>query len=85
MASVLIKIVRVCNAQFKCTYLKNKLFFIILPLLLESTSNSKHFEAKDYLIGHGFPKLQTLKNLLGPCSKNRRFRTRFASQEVKAS
>ena len=37
------------------------------------------------VIANVFPKLQTVKNLLGPLSKKRGFRRHFDSQHVKAS
>ena len=37
------------------------------------------------VIANGFPKLQTVKILVRPLSKKRRFRIRFDSQRVKAS
>ena len=37
------------------------------------------------VIGNVFPKLQTVKILVRPMSKKRRFRTRFDSQHAKAS
>ena len=37
------------------------------------------------VIGNAFLKLQTVKILVRPLSKKRRFRTRFDSQHVKAS
>ena len=37
------------------------------------------------LIANVFPKLETVKILLRPLSKKRRFRTRFDSEHVKAS
>ena len=40
---------------------------------------------KMIVIANVFPKLQTVKNLIRPISKKRRFRTRFDSQHFKAS
>ena len=40
---------------------------------------------KMIVIANGFPILQTVKNLPGPLSKNRPFRTGFDSQHMKAS
>ena len=40
---------------------------------------------KIIIIANVFPKLETVKNLVRPLSKNRRFKTRFDSQHVKAS
>ena len=53
MTRILFQIVRICNSQFKCNYLKNeKLFLIFFPGFLESTSNFIHFEKKDD--GHSY-------------------------------
>ena len=86
MASIPLKIVRIHNSQFKCNYLKNERIFLnflfhfwnlhqILNALKETI----------ILIGNVFSKLETVKILLIPLSKKRRFRTRFDSQHVKAS
>ena len=54
--------------------------------LLESTSNSKHFEKKKIIvIANVFPKLQTVKNFDKTPSKEHRFGTRFDRQHVKVS
>ena len=51
---------------------------------MESTSNFKHFQKK-IVIAKVFPKLQTVKYMVRPFSKKRRFRTSFDSQHVKLS
>ena len=42
-------------------------------------------EKKKIVIANVFPKLQTVKDLVRPLSKNHRFRTSFKSQHVKGS
>ena len=76
----------ILQLQFKCNYLINEkillhfLFhFWILPQI------SKTLKEKMIVIANVFPKLQTVKNLIRPLSKKRRFRTRFDSQHFKAS
>ena len=86
MTNILSKIVRICNSQFKCNYFKNKKHFLnflfnfwhliqILNILKE----------KMKVTANVFPKIQTVKNLVGALSKTRRFRTCFDSEHVKAS
>ena len=63
---------------------KPKTFSQLLFPFLESTSNFKHFKRDMIFIANVFPKLQTVKILVRPLSKKRRFKTRFDSQHVKA-
>ena len=63
--------------------LSKKTCFEFLPPFLKSTSNFKHFEKKMILIACLFPNWQTVKDLVGPMSKTRHFRTPFDSQHVK--
>ena len=55
-----------------------------LPFL-DSSSNFKHFEKKMIVIATLFRKLQTLKDLVRPLSKNQPFRAPFYSENVKGS
>ena len=71
--------------KFQCNYLKNKNIFSNFVPFLESTSNFEHFEKKMILIANVLPNLETVKILLKPLFKKRRFRTPFDSQHVKAS
>ena len=85
MASILFKVVRICNFHFKRNYLKNE------NLLLECLF---HFwflneilnilKEKMIVIAIVFPKLQTLKIFVRKLSQEHRFRTGFGSQHVKA-
>ena len=86
MASILFKVVRICNSQFKCNYLKNKkLFLNFLFDFWNLHQILKILREKMIIIANVFPKYQTVKILVRPLSKKRRFRTRFDSEHVKAS
>ena len=53
---------------------------------LEYATNVKHFEKKKMMVpGNVFRKLQTVKNLIRPLSKNCRLRRLLDSQHVKSS
>ena len=64
---------------------KEKTFSKFFVLFLECTSKFKHFEKKMIVIPNVFPIWQTLKNLVRTLSKERRFGTRFGSQDLKSS
>ena len=64
---------------------KPKAFSKLSVPFLESISNEKIFKKRMIVIGKVFPKLQTVKILLRPLSKKRCYRTRFDSQDMKAS
>ena len=86
MASILFKIPRICNSEFECNYLKNEkafLDFLFHFFNLHEILNLKNL--KMIVIANVFPKLYTVKILVRPLSKKRRFRTSFESQHVKAS
>ena len=86
MASILFKVVRICNTQFKCNYLKNNecfLNFLIHFLSLHQILSI--FKNKMIVIPNVFPKLQTATILVRPLPKKRHFRTRFDKEHVKAS
>ena len=86
MASLLLNIVRICNSQFKCNYLKNeKLFLNFLFRFWNLHQILNVLKKRTIVIANVFPKLMTVKNLVRPLSKKRRFRTRFDSQYVKGS
>ena len=63
---------------------KPKTFSQLLFPFLESTSNFKHFKRDMIFIASVFPKLQTMKILVRPLSKKRRFKTRFDSQQCES-
>ena len=84
MASILFKVVRICNSQFKSNYLKSdKLFLNFLFHLLNLHQFLNIFKKKMIVITNVFPKLQTVNILVKPLSKKRRLRTRFDSEHVK--
>ena len=84
MTSILFGIVRISSSLFKCNYLKNeKLFpnFLLHLWNLHQTLNV--FEEKMVVIANVFSRLKTVKDLVEPISKNRRFITSYDSQHVK--
>ena len=62
--------------------LPKKLFSNFFGLFLESPSNCKYFEKIMIVITYVFRNLQTVKDLVRPLSRKRRFRTPFDSQHV---
>ena len=86
MPSILFKIVRICNSQFKCNYLTNKkLFLNFLFNFWNLHQNLKILKKGMIVIANVFPKVQTVKVLVRQISKKIRFRTLFDIQHVKAS
>ena len=86
MASILSNVVRICNSQFKGSYMKIRksfLNFLLLFSILDQVLNV--LKEKMIAIANVFPKLQTVKILVRPLSKKRPFRTPFDSEHVKAS
>ena len=86
MLSILFKVLRIGNSQFKCNYLKNENHFLkfffsfwILHQIL------KILKEKMIAIANVFRKLETVKILVRPLSKERRFRTHLDSEHVKPS
>ena len=62
---------------------KKKGFSQLFAQFLKSASNFEQFEKITSLIGYLLPKLQTLKNLVRPMSKQPRYTTPFDSHSVK--
>ena len=86
MPSILVKIVCICNSQFKRNYLKNEKGFLnLLSHFSNRHQNLKILKKGMIAIANVFPKGETVKILARPLSKKRCFRTRFESQHVKAS
>ena len=86
MASILVKIVRICYSELKCNYLKNLKLFLDFFLHFWNVHQIWNILKKRMIvIANVFPKVQTVKNLLRPLSKKRCFITRLNSQHVKAS
>ena len=85
MASIVFKVVRTCNSQFKCNYLKNdKLFLKFLFHFLNLHQILNISKEKMIVIANVFPKLQTVKSFVRKLSQEHRFRKGFGSQLVKA-
>ena len=83
---ILFKIVRIWNSQFKCKYLKNQKHFLnFLFHFLNLHEIWNILKKRMIVIARLFLKLETVKILLRPLSKERHFRARFDSQHVKAS
>ena len=84
MASILFKIVRISNSQFKSNYLKNKtVFFNFWFNFWNLHQIWNKLREKMMVIANLFPKLETVENLIRTLSKKPRFRTRFDSQHLK--
>ena len=86
MTSILFTIVRICCSRFKGKYVKyGKLFLNFLFRFLNLRPILNPFKKKLIFIAIAFPKLQSVKDLIRPLSKKRRFKTPFQSQHVKVS
>ena len=84
--SAFVKILTICDSQFKCNYLENEklcLHFLFNFWNLNQILNV--LKKRIIVIANVFPILQTAKNLLRTVSKEGRFRPGFDSQHVKAS
>ena len=84
MTCILFRMVWICCFRFKWNYLKNEkefLNFLINFLNLHPILNI--LKKNMIFIAIAFPKLQTMKGLIRPLSKNRCFTTPFESQHVK--
>ena len=86
MASILFKIVRICNSQFKCNDLNNKkpfANFLFHFWILDQISNT--LKQKMIVMANVFLELQTVKTFVRKGSQGHCFRTGFGTQHVKAS
>ena len=86
ITSILFRIVRIFRSLFICNYLKNKNFslgFLFHLWNLHQILNI--FKKKKIVRANVFLKLQTLKDFFRQLSKKSRFRTSFASTQVKGS
>ena len=86
MASILFKVLRNCNSQFTCNYLKNKKLFLHLffPFsILHQSLNT--LNEKIIVIANVLPELQTVKIFVRKLSQHHCFRTGVGSQNVKVS
>ena len=85
-ASIMSKVVRICNSQFKCNYLKNKKVFLnFLFHFCNLHQFLRVLKKRMIFIANAFLKLQTVKNLVEPLSKKRCFTTRFDTQQDQAT
>ena len=67
MASVLFNIGRICNSQFKCTYLKNQQDFLNFLFHFWNLNEILNILKKKIMaLANVFTKLQTVKNFLTP-------------------
>ena len=84
MPSMPFKILRNCNSQLKCNYLKNgKLFLNFLFHFCNLHQILNILKQMMILIANVFPKLKNVKSFVRPLSKKRCFRTRFDSKHLK--
>ena len=75
MTSIPLLVETIECTQFRCIYLKKKIFFFqFFSAFFESALNFEHFQKKMTLIAYVFPKLPTTKNVLRQMSKRSRFR-----------
>ena len=83
MKCILFGIVRICSSILKWNYLKNEKHFLhFLSHLWNLHQILNTLEKKMIVIANVFPKLQTVKKLVKPLCRKRRFRTSFDSQRV---
>ena len=86
MVSSLLKVMRICNSQLKCTYLKNQNLFLNFLLYFWNLHQILIILKKNMIvIANVFPKLKTVKIFVRKLSEEHRFRTGLGSQHVKAS
>ena len=86
MASILFKIVRIWNSQFKSNYVGNEQHFLNVSCNFWNLHQILNIlKKKMIVIAYVFPKLQTVKNFVRRLCKKCHFGTRFDSQQLKAS
>ena len=86
ITSMLFGIVRICWSLFNWYYLKNKKVFLSFFFSFFNFQQILNISKKDKIvIANVLPILQTVKDLVRPLSKKRRFRTSFDSENVKGS
>ena len=86
MTSMLFRSVTICSSLFKWYYLKNTTLFLSFCFHLWNLHKILNiFKGKKVVIANVFMNIQTLKYLVAPLSKKRRFRTSFDSQHLKGS
>ena len=83
MTSILFGIVRICSSLFKYNCLKNKKHFLEFLFRLWNLDQILNiFEKKIIVIANVLPILRTIKDLIKPFSRMRRFRSSMDSQCV---
>ena len=86
MASILFKIVRIWNSQFKSNFVGNEQHFLNVLFHFWNLHQILIISNKNMIVmDNVFPKLQTVKNFVRPLCKKRHFGTRFDSQHVKVT
>ena len=86
MSGIVFRIVGICRSLFKRHYLKNeKVFLSFLFHFLKFKYILKILQKNMIVIANVLPILQTVKDLVTPLSKMRRFRTSCDSENVKGS
>ena len=84
MASIMFKVLRICNSQLKFNYLKKeKLFLNFLFHFWNLHQILNILKEKMIVIATLFRKLQTVKDFASAISKKHHFRTPFDSQHGK--
>ena len=86
MTIILFSSVGICRPRFKCNYIENQIHF---PIFLFNFFNLHQIlnisKKKMVVIATLFRKLQTVKDLVRPLFKKRRFRNSFDNQHAKES
>ena len=86
MTSTLFGILRICHPRFKSNCFKNEKLFLVFFFHFWNLHHILHILKKKKIVKATlFRKLQTVKDLFRPLSKNLPFRTRFDRQHVKWS
>ena len=86
MASNLFNIARISNSQLKCNYLKNEKLFLNFSFYFWNLHQILNILIKKMMVvANVFPNVQTVKNLVTPLYKKRRFGARLDSGHVKVS
>ena len=86
MTNIAFNIARICHSQFKWNSLNNeKLFLNFVFHFCNLNQILNLLNKRTIVIANVFPKLHTVKILVRPLSKKRRFRTGSDSQHVEAS
>ena len=80
MASILIKIVRIGNSQFKCNYLKNQKKILIFFFHFSNLDQILNILKEQVIvIANVFRKLETVKSFVRTLFKGSHYRRRFYS------